>query len=122
MNSIDTISNPKIQNFLQGLEIMDSTKFQIVQKILELFFQIHLNLDLDFKYGGIIFILENQQLGGIFAYKDYISLEFSHGNLLEDSNEILEGSGKHRRHLKFRNIEEIKTKKTKTFVQQLKDI
>ncbi|WP_412552477.1 DUF1801 domain-containing protein [Shimia sp. MIT1388] len=49
-------------------------------------------------------------VGGYFGYKAHVSFEFSHGARLSDPDGMLEGSGKARRHLKLRSVEDIQAK------------
>jgi hypothetical protein len=68
-------------------------------------------------YGGIMFTLE-KDFGGVFAYKDHVSLEFSQGSQFNDPNKLLQGSGKFRRHLKFSSSEDVDDKMVLFFVDQ----
>lgn len=54
----------------------------------------------DVKYGGIVFS-SRVSFGGVFAYKDHVSVEFSRGATITDPFGHLEGAGKLRRHLKL---------------------
>ncbi|WP_197723360.1 DUF1801 domain-containing protein [Thiomicrorhabdus aquaedulcis] len=65
------------------------------------------------KYGGILFYrteAESSVICGVFVYQQHVSLEFSQGAQFEDVYQQLEGSGRFRRHLKFRNRNELDTK------------
>lgn len=74
------------------------------------------------KYGGEVFCpnADDDKLfvGGIFVNKAHVSLEFSEGAAFEDSAGHLEGSGKHRRHLKLRSVEDVYVKDTEKFLKQ----
>jgi len=48
---------------------------------------------------------------GVFAYKEHVSVEFSHGARIVDPEGFLEGSGKGRRHIKLRCVDDITAKK-----------
>lgn len=65
-------------------------------------------------YGGTVFELEpgnfKSQIGGVFVYKGHLSLEFSEGASFDDIWGVLEGSGKHRRHIKLRAFTDIDAK------------
>ncbi len=67
------------------------------------------------KYGGILFA-SGVPLCGLFAYKAHVSLEFSHGALIDDPHELLEGAGKGRRHLKLANVADIDAKKVSEYL------
>lgn len=74
------------------------------------------------KYGGEVIAPEpdddGQFIGGIFTYKEHVSLEFSEGASLNDPGGMLEGKGKMRRHLKFQTLQDVKTKDAGGFLKQ----
>lgn len=74
------------------------------------------------KYGGTIVQSgpgqPKSQFCGVFELKNHVSLEFTNGAQLDDPKKILEGSGKHRRHLKFVSLEDIDAKQSKDFLGQ----
>ncbi|MFC3187736.1 DUF1801 domain-containing protein [Shewanella intestini] len=72
----------------------------------------------DIKYGGLVFNASNGLIGGIYIYKEHISVEFSNGASFFDKDSILEGKGKKRRHLKIYTDEDIALKKVEYFVSQ----
>lgn len=72
----------------------------------------------DIKYGGIVFFKQNQLLSGLFLRKAFVTMEFGFGNEFVDENNILEGSGKFRRNLKFRNMSDIESKQALYFIEQ----
>ena len=58
------------------------------------------------------------RVGGIYSYKDHVSLEFSNGARLDDRNGVLEGSGKLRRHVKLYNKDDIEKKACRSLLGQ----
>lgn len=80
--------------------------------------------DLSFvpKYGGEVFVPDADQpkqfLGGVFVYKDHVSVEFSNGATFDDPAGHLEGKGKGRRHLKLRTLGDIDAKDFAGFLRQ----
>ena len=62
------------------------------------------------KYGGIVFLKNGGLIGGVFAYKEHVSVEFSHGASFPDPDAVLEGKGKYRRHIKLHDLEDIDAK------------
>jgi hypothetical protein len=62
------------------------------------------------KYGGILFSSEGLPFGGVYVYKQHVSVEFSCGAAIADSFGHLEGAGKGRRHIKLRSIGDVKGK------------
>jgi hypothetical protein len=73
-------------------------------------------------YGGSVYELNDMKpkrlFCGIFIHKDRVTVEFDRGTELRDENDLLEGSGKNRRHLTLRDIAEVKSKKTEDFIRQ----
>jgi hypothetical protein len=71
-------------------------------------------------YGGLVF---ERQLGvpktcvcGIYGYSEHLSLEFTQGAALDDPMGVLEGAGKHRRHIKLRSMGDILAKDAEGYV------
>ena len=73
-------------------------------------------------YGGLVIELEENnpksRVGGIYAYKDYVSLELAKGITFDDPNGVLEGTGKFRRHVKLHSLSDIEDKNCQMFVDQ----
>ena len=69
------------------------------------------------KYGGILFV-SDVQFGGVFAYREHVSVEFSHGAKIVDKGPHLEGGGKGRRHIKLRAVGDITAKKLAAYLPQ----
>ncbi|EBA13224.1 DUF1801 domain-containing protein [Roseobacter sp. CCS2] len=99
-----------------------STSEEITLAVKELVDQIAPDVRFVSKYGGEVFALDpdddKQFFGGIFTYKDHVSVEFSNGASFDDSDDHLEGSGKMRRHLKLRTPGDIKEKEQAAYVRQ----
>ena len=74
------------------------------------------------KYGGEVLAPypddDKKFVGGIFVYKDHVSLEFSQGASFDDPDGVLEGKGKNRRHLKFTAVENVESKGVDGFLKQ----
>ncbi len=70
------------------------------------------------KYGGLVFLKDGELLGGIFLRKAFVTMEFSFGNELSDEDGLLEGTGKLRRNLKFRDLLDIESKRAEFFINQ----
>jgi hypothetical protein len=74
------------------------------------------------KYGGEVLApdpdSDKKFVGGIFSYKDHVSLEFSQGATFDDPDGMLEGKGKNRRHLKFVTVEDVTGKDAEGFLKQ----
>jgi len=68
-------------------------------------------------YGGIIF-LSDRPFCGLFVRKEHITVEFDRGAEMDDPKGLLEGSGKHRRHLKVHSYNDIKQKQAEFYIAQ----
>lgn len=75
------------------------------------------------KYGGVVVEKiagqPKTQCCGYFIYAQHVSLEFTHGAKLKDPDSLLEGSGKHRRHIKLENVQDLTAKRCKNFLEQV---
>ncbi len=108
-----------IQNFLDDLLLMDSKKFELVTQIRDKIKLNAPNIGEQIKYGGIFFSHKSKDIGGIFVYKNHVSIEFSFGYTFDDPEKILQGSGKLRRHIKIRNIDDIEKYNINTYLKQM---
>ncbi|MCP4703388.1 MAG: DUF1801 domain-containing protein [candidate division Zixibacteria bacterium] len=107
----------KVHEFLEDVLMIDSEKYEIMQKLRKIVFDIFPKSNERMMYGGIMFSLEDD-FGGIFIRKNHISFEFSSGVHMDDPDNILEGKGKFRRHLKIRSMSDIKDKTVEFFIKQ----
>jgi len=110
--------NDKVNAFLEDIQSLSSEQFETVMQIRTLFLSVNAELEEDIKYGGLVFMLSGELLGGIYCYKSHLSIEFSHGADLTDADKRLEGKGKLRRHLKIESTEDIETKNAQYYIQQ----
>ncbi|WP_294347439.1 DUF1801 domain-containing protein [Prosthecochloris sp.] len=91
----------------------------IVAGVRSLFLKTCPDLSEAVKYGGIVFLKDRELTGGIFVYKEHVSVEFSHGASFHDPDAILEGKGKYRRHIKLRGgLEEVSEKRVTVMIAQ----
>ncbi len=97
--------------------MFDSEKFEILQNLRKIVFSNYPKTNERMIYGGIMFSLEDD-FGGLFVRKNHVSFEFSSGANMNDPHNILEGTGKFRRHLKVRSLADIEDKKVDFFVKQ----
>ena len=98
---------------------------KITAAIQEIVFEIAPDSSERSMYGGLVYELENdaaKRFCGIFAYANHIGLEFSRGAELVDEAGLLEGAGKFRRHLKIRDLADIKAKQVTNYIQQAFDL
>ncbi|MCL1035764.1 DUF1801 domain-containing protein [Shewanella submarina] len=63
------------------------------------------------KYGGTLFTLKPElkegQFCGVFIYAAHVQVSISHGMQLDDPKKLLQGTGKTRRHINFKSINEV---------------
>ncbi|GAB5449666.1 DUF1801 domain-containing protein [Gymnodinialimonas sp.] len=75
------------------------------------------------KYGGEVFVPDPANpkafVGGVFLYKDHVSVEFSQGATLDDPGGHLEGKGKARRHVKLHTLSDIDGKDLAAVLRQV---
>ncbi len=110
--------NEQVQKFLNDIEDFNIDKLEILNKLREVIINLFPNLNEEIKYGGIVFIVDEIFFSGLFIRKNHISLEFVHGAEMNDPDNFLEGNGKFRRHLKIKNLADIKDKNVDFFVKQ----
>jgi len=113
-------TNEYIAKFLEELDLKDNDKYNLLSNLRAIVFEAFPNVNETFKYEGIMFSLNNE-FGGLFVYKNHISFEFSYGYKLTTSL-TLEGGGKYRRHLKFKNLPDIDKRELKALLKQIKII
>ena len=108
----------KISNFINDVQSVAPEQAEIIESIRKLFNKASKTLSEEIKYWGLVFLNEGSLTGGIFPYKEHISIEFSNGADFSDPSELLEGKGKRRRHLKIYEIKDIKDKNAFFFIKQ----
>ena len=110
--------NPKVDNFLRDTQALSSDSFETIMAIRKLFLDANPNIAEDIKYGGVVFLQSSVLIGGIFLYKNHLSIEFSNGAQFDDPEKLLDGKGKLRRHLKILSLGDVDIKKVNFFVKQ----
>jgi hypothetical protein len=111
-------SNDKVNDFLADLQFTAPDKFDMVISIRNIFLSSNKDLIEEIKYGGLAFNLSNTFIGGIYTYKEHISIEFSNGAEFTDIDSILDGAGKKRRHLKIYTNSDIVHNNSEYFINQ----
>jgi hypothetical protein len=111
-------SNQKVNQFLEDVAFISTDQFELVMSLRALFFEAKHDLVEDVKYGGLAFKVDQALVGGIYTYKNHLSVEFSQGFSFTDDKGVLEGAGKQRRHLKLMKQADIQEKDVAYFVQQ----
>jgi hypothetical protein len=115
-----TKAKPTVEEFFNNLALNDADAYSIAVALRKLIKKLAKNAEERVMYGGILYYLDDS-FCGIFAYKSHVSLEFGRGNLFEDKDNLLEGTGKFRRHIKFTNLKQIKEKQAGFYIQQAID-
>lgn len=96
-------------------------KAQIVDVLKEMAITMAPDMNLREMYGGLVIELEKDnpksRVGGIFAYTGHVSLELSKGATFEDPKNLLQGSGKLRRHIKLRSLGDLESKCCREFLE-----
>lgn len=110
--------NNKVEKFIADLEIVALPKLKLVNKLRDIFKKAKPKLEEKFIYGGIGMYLGEELVGGVWVYTKHVSIIFSEGRKLSDSDKILEGGGKYRRHIRIFEERDIEEKKVVDFVEQ----
>lgn len=111
-------TSDKVNDFLSDIQSISSEQFDMVIAIRDIFFRANEELVESIKYGGLVFNVSDALIGGIYSYKEHVSIEFSNGADFIDNDSILEGGGKKRRHLKIYENDDIFQKNVEHFVSQ----
>lgn len=110
----------RVNAFLDGLSLLGGELPTIVRRLREIVARVCPGVAERMMYGGIMFS-GGADFGGVFVSKGHVSFEFSQGNAFRDPEGLLEGSGKFRRHLKFRTVADVDPKAVAFFVRQAVD-
>lgn len=106
-----------VEKFLKDIMEIDDGKFNILAELRRIVFMNNKTIQERMMYGGIMFSNE-KDLGGVFVYKKHVSFEFSEGYRLDDPENLLQGTGKKRRHLKLYALTDISDNRVDFFVKQ----
>ncbi len=100
---------------LEDIRLLGEEHFQVVEAVRSLVRKNIKPLSEEVKYGGILFS-SGVAFGGVFAYKEHVSVEFGHGAKIEDQEGFLEGTGKGRRHIKLKTVGDIPAKRLAAYL------
>ena len=115
---MNTSASPKVNAYLQDVQTFQPTYLPLINAVRKLFLGASKDIQEDIKYGGMVFNLDGSLIGGVFAYQQHVSIEFSQGAQFVDKDGLLEGKGKFRRHLKLFSEQDIADKKLAAFIKQ----
>jgi hypothetical protein len=101
------MATKSVETLLEDIRLMSEDRYETVQAVRVLVRKLIKPLSEEVKYGGILFS-SGVSFGGVFAYKEHVSVEFGNGAAITDTLGHLEGSGKLRRHIKLMSSAGIK--------------
>jgi hypothetical protein len=110
-------SEEGVETLLADLAVTHAAMLDVVQRVRDVVEQQAGTVVEAVKYGGIVFSRE-QHFCGVFAYQGHVSVEFSQGSHFADPYAVLEGNGKHRRHIKLRSVSDVEATHLAEYVQQ----
>ena len=108
----------KVNDFLADIQVSNVDQYQTLLAARQRFLSANKSLDESIKYGGLVYSLDGELIGGIFVYKQHLSIEFSHGAQFDDPYTVLEGGGKYRRHIKLAELSDIELKHVGFYIGQ----
>lgn len=73
------MSTPEIEGLLEALRLANMAAYEIVQQVREVVQTEAPESQERVMYGGIMFANKGTDWGGVFAYKNHVSFEFSKG-------------------------------------------
>lgn len=77
-----------IQTLLDDIRLLEDMQLEIVEAVLALVRRTIVPLEEEVKYGGIVFA-SGVPFGGVFAYKEHVTFEFSRGAEMDDPEGFL---------------------------------
>lgn len=107
-----------VKYFIRDIQSVNPEHAKIIELVRDLFMEENKEILQQIKYGGLTFFQKGVLIGGIFPYKNHLSIEFSNGSDFSDPSSKLEGKGRKRRHLKIFTVEDIDTKNALYFIKQ----
>ncbi len=108
-----------VELFLEDIAMTNGDFHKIITTLRDHFLFYGPDLVEGIKYGGIVFSRGKELLGGIFPYRNHLSIDFSKGIELPDPHGILGGSGKFRRHIKLTKEKDIEANQVESFIKQV---
>ena len=109
------MTTKSIDALIEDIRILSEERYATVQAVRALVKSSIKPLAEEVKYGGILFS-SGVHFGGVFAYKDHVTVEFGSGAAITDDLGHLEGSGKQRRHIKLASVASIKAKQLAVYL------
>jgi len=97
------MATKSVEALVADIRMLGEERYATVQAVRALVSKLVSPVVEEVKYGGILFS-SSVHFGGVFAYKEHVSVEFGHGAAIRDTLGYLEGGGKFRRHLKLVSV------------------
>ena len=72
-------SNDRVNDFFTDVQLVSSEQYNMMILIRSIFLKSTNDLVEEIKYGGLTFQIKGTLIGGIYVYKEHISIEFSNG-------------------------------------------
>ncbi|SEP18745.1 DUF1801 domain-containing protein [Aquisalimonas asiatica] len=110
------MTTEQVETLLDDVRHLGEAQHAIMLRVRELVLSAGPDVSEEVKYGGVLFSVHSH-FCGVFAYAHHVSLEFSEGARLPDPHHVLEGGGKHRRHIKLRGADDISAKRVGEYVR-----
>lgn len=101
--------------FLETLSMMSADKAALMEALRGLIQAEFGFTEERIRYGGIVF---GGDAIGIFPRKRHVTVEFGNGTRMSDPYDLLEGTGKTRRHITLLTLEEIEAKHLAEYVRE----
>lgn len=105
----------RISKLLEDIRLLDPERFALVQALREIILGLDSSVSEEVKYGGFLFSAD-EPFCGVFSYTKHVSLEFGAGASLPDPFNVLEGTGKVRRHIKLSSAQDISGKHIRDYL------
>ena len=102
----NAMTSAAVRTLLDDLRLLDDGRHETVEAVRRQVAALVRPLSEEVKYGGIMFS-SGVHFGGVFAYKDHVTVEFANGAAIDDPHGLLEGAGKRRRHLKLHSAADV---------------
>ena len=96
----------RVARWLDDLQMVSAERHALVQALRQAALASGPDVTEEVKYGGLLFSAA-QPFCGVFAYTAHVSLEFGQGVSMSDPAGVFEGTGKGRRHINFRTLQDL---------------
>ena len=110
------MATKSVAALLEDVRLLSEERYETVQAVRAEVRKVIRPLSEEVKYGGILFS-SSVPFGGVFAYKEHVSVEFSNGASITDTLGQLEGTGKQRRHIKLMSPDDVESKKLAKYLR-----